>query len=213
MQSVIDICNKALRLINVSKIDNLSEESSEARTCSTMYAPARDALLREHQWGFARTYATLAATTLIHPHWAYVYAVPSLYLYGISVFPSDVYVSEDEIFPNRVAESVSRDAEYRFEVVNMDNSRVVLTNVPNAMLEYIRQVTDVTLFDPHFTETLCYKLAADMAIPLTGDAQIAAFYTNKLNLALQHAKVLAANEGKHVPLLRPKISSFTRARR
>ena len=219
MLSVVDICNKALALINVSRIDSFTEESAQARICSTMYAPARDSLLREHPWGFARTCASLAVTDMTHPHWLYVYAIPSLYLYGISIFPAgdttlfQEWISLNEVLPGAVKDYFPREPECRFEVSNIDNVRVVLTNVPSAMMEYIKQVTDVTMFDPTFAETLCYKLAADIAIPLTGDSRLAAFYAEKYIQALQHTKVLSANEGKHPLLPRTRESSFTRSRR
>lgn len=95
----------------------------------------------------------------------------------------------------------------------MDGSRVILSNVSEAMMEYIKRITDVTVFDATFVDALSYKLASDMAMPLTGDSRLAAYYNERYVQALQHAKVMAANEAKHKPLPRARISSFTRARR
>ena len=64
MLSVIDICNKALSLINVSNINDLSEASAQARVCRFHYEICRDSVLREHPWGFARTFSTLAVKKL-----------------------------------------------------------------------------------------------------------------------------------------------------
>ena len=213
MLSVIDICNKALSLINVSNINDLSEGSAQARVCRFHYEICRDSVLREHPWGFARSFVTLASTDIEHPHWSYVYSIPGLYLYGINIFPADEKISTDGIFPDSAIDYYMRDADYRYELANMEDKRVILSNVPNAMMEYIKQITDVTLFDPHFVETLSYKMASDIAMPLTGDSKIAAFYTDKYLRSLQHAQVLSANESKHSPLLMRTVSGFTRSRR
>ena len=215
MLSVIDICNKALSLINVSNINDLSEASAQARTCSFHYEISRDSLLREHPWGFARTFSTLAQTGSSHPHWDYVYALPPEYLYGINIFPADnnTVPSSGEIFQEDVPEQFLIEAAYRYELANMEGDRVILSNVPNAMMEYVKRITDVTLFDATFVDTLTYKLASDMAMPLTGDSRLSAYYNERFVQALQHAKVMAANEAKHKPLPRARTSSFTRARR
>ncbi len=215
MLSVIDICNKALSLINISSISDLAEASAQARACSFHYEISRDSLLREHPWGFARTFSTLAQTGSSHPHWDYVYALPPEYLYGINIFPADnnTVPSSGEIFQEDVPEQFLIEAAYRYELANMEGGRVILSNVPNAMMEYIKRITDVTLFDATFVDTLTYKLASDMAMPLTGDSRLSAYYNERFVQALQHAKVLSANESKHAPLPSRRISSFTRARR
>jgi len=214
MLSVIDICNKALSLINISSISDLAEASAQARACSFHYEISRDSLLREHSWGFARTFATLAQTGSSHPHWDYVYALPPEYLYGINIFPADNTVSSSgEIFQEEIPGQFLIEAAYRYELANMEGIRVILSNVPNAMMEYIKRIADVTLFDATFVDTLTYKLASDMAIPLTGDSRLAAYYNERFVQALQHAQVLSANESKHAPLPTRRISSFTRSRR
>lgn len=214
MLSVIDICNKALSLINISSISDLAEASAQARACSFHYEISRDSLLREHPWGFARTFATLAQTNISHPHWEYVYALPPEYLYGINIIPSDDSVSAvNGIIMTEVPGQFAIEAAYRYELANMDGNRVILSNVSEAMMEYIKRITDVTVFDATFVDALSYKLASDMAMPLTGDSRLAAYYNERYVQALQHAKVMAANEAKHKPLPRARISSFTRARR
>lgn len=148
---------------------------------------------------------------MIHPHWRYVYKLPADFLYAVRVFPCGLDGEE-----NYRAEMLSEE-DARFEIARMggstDVSSVCLTDVPRAMLEYVARVTDPTVYDAHFVELLSLKLAALLAAPLTGDVQMSQYYESRLAQALQHARVLNANEGRHRGVKRSRESSFILARR
>ena len=218
MAGVIDICNKALRLINVDPINSIDESNEQARCCKLFYVPARDALLREHSWNFARSYAALPTTVLTHPHWKFVYGLPAEFLYALRVFPSDSspVVSDNYYLDGRGMMAPIADERYELACMAVsakDHETVVLTNVEAAMMEYVAVFDDTTKYDPCFVEALCYKLASEMAMPLTGNGELATFYSRSYAASLQRAKALNADEGRHVPALSPKVSSFQNSRR
>ncbi|MDO4561443.1 MAG: hypothetical protein Q4C86_10890 [bacterium] len=209
--SIVGICNMALRLVNVQTIDSLDEASDPARKCKDFYDMALDFLLREAVWHFARSFFQLSRLAFVHPHWRHVYGLPDDFLYAVRVFPCELDGEENY----RQERYSSADA--RFEIARLggatDRSSVCLTDVPRAMLEYVARVTDPTVFDAHFVELLTLKLAALLAPPLTGAAQLAQYYESRLAQALQHAKALNAGEGRRREVKRPRESSFILARR
>lgn len=209
--SMVGICNMALRLVKSQSINSLDEASDQARKCNEFYDMALDFLLREAVWHFAKSFFQLGDSVLTHPHWRYVYKLPSDFLYAVRVFPCGLDGEE-----NYRAEMLSEE-DARFEIARLggstDVSSVCLTDVPRAMLEYVARVTDPTVYDAHFVELLSLKLAALLAAPLTGDVQMSQYYESRLAQALQHARVLNANEGRHRGVKRSRESSFILARR
>ena len=209
--SMVGICNMALRLVKSQSINSLDEASDQARKCREFYDMALDFLLREAVWHFAKSFFQLGDSVLTHPHWRYVYKLPADFLYAVRVFSCGLDGDE-----NYCAEML-REEDARFEIARLggstDVSSVCLTDVPRAMLEYVARVTDPTVFDAHFVELMSLKLAALLAVPLTGEPKMAQYYEGRLAAALQHARVLNANEGRHRRVKRPGESSFVLARR
>lgn len=209
--SVISICNAALRLVNAGRIDALNESSEQARACSAVFETARDSVLREYVWSFARTFAPLAEVSGASvPSWAYVYKVPSDCIRAVSVLPGED--SDAALFiasPERPFERYDA----CFELAHLNNEAVLLTNLDCAVLEYVKQVTDPTLYDSLFVEALEYKLASLLAVPLTGDAKNAQYYAQAALNAIAHARGVDAGIGQSRPIVRPCVSRFERARR
>ena len=207
--SVVSICNAALRLVNVATINDENESSEQARACNALFDTARDAILRAFVWNFARAFATLGPlASLTHPDWSYIYALPANCLYAVRVFPSEKETLRPDprlLYPGP--------ADERFEMAFMEGSQVVMTNVEKAMMEYVYRVTDPTVFDPCFVEALEYKLASLLAVPMTGNSQVAQYYASMANAAIVHASTLSAQEGRRMPLKRPVTSRFEVSRR
>lgn len=143
--SIISICNMALAWIGTNRIAALTENSPGAQICSQFYDPARLQTLRDHQWNFAQSRATLAPVDVPaeYPEYAYAYAWP------------DKCVRAHKVYLNG--------NDYDFTVVLGPDgaSRMILTSVPNAVLSFTADVSDPTLFDPLYARALARRLAAD----------------------------------------------------
>lgn len=59
MPSETDIANQALIMVGAQPINSLNDTSNQALSCKVLYYPARDGLLREIPWNFARTQVAL----------------------------------------------------------------------------------------------------------------------------------------------------------
>ena len=226
MDSVISICNAALRMLKVSVINSMNEGSEQARACAAVYDGARRALLRLVTWNFARTFAPLAlsAAWRENPLWRFAYLLPSDCLYAVRVYPAETMAYAAAGASMAYADGRPRDlaesADARFEagllkediggISNM--AKVIFTDAEGAYLEYVADVSDPKLFDPMFAEVLSYKLASCLAIPLAGNDSAGAYYARLADEALSAARLACANEGRRaraVPAPAGRLSSFS----
>lgn len=208
--SITSICNRALSKAGArSTITSLDEASAEAVACSIHYDPDRQTLLRAAHWNFARYQLSLALlgsaldTPVSAPTpWAYKYAYPSdcLKLRFILWQPTDT--------PNSIAPDVGQpyagylraNPNNRFVVasdIDADSNpvKVILTNVPNAIGVYTKDLTDPDMFDPSFTTALVNLLASDLIMPLSGNVGQMQSMLAYVQEAVTAARVSDGNEG------------------
>ncbi|MEO2182639.1 MAG: hypothetical protein ABGY43_10075 [bacterium] len=182
MASEVSICNLALSHIGANAtISALSEQSEEAFHSNLLYAEARDSVLRSFPWGFAKRHIALTDSGSPPGNWLYRYAYPNACLVAQEILQTDV--ASDPI-------------KYELALSDAFNSRVILTNQENAVLIYTHSVTNPQVFDPLFVQLLSWKLAADLAMPLTRDyKRMEAAYQMYTSLTSE-AKTLDANESQ-----------------
>ncbi len=158
MASVVDICNLALsNMWQDAVITEIypPDGTIEAQYASVFYPVARDELLEMHAWHFATTRVSLAkySTNEAEESWGYSYSLPS-----------------DAIKPLIVLlpEAASDIAAQRHELETRADGQIALyTDVDDAVLKYVRRVTDTTRYTPLFITTLSFLLAQYMAGPIT----------------------------------------------
>lgn len=75
------------------------------------------------------------------------------------------------------------------------DQRVILTNQEFATLSYVRQVTDPNVFDTLFQSALIQVVAANLAVALTGDKQMANLMLGMVNQDIVEARKADGNEG------------------
>lgn len=141
--SVVDICNNALIRIGSKTITSLSDGDKVANACNAIYEQTRDWLLRQHLWNFAITRIQLASESP-NPSFGFDYSYP---------LPSD-FIRVKELF-----ESVEG---YKIE------QNKLLTNESALKLVYVARITDVSKFDPLFTEALILSIALRLSYILIG---------------------------------------------
>lgn len=170
----VEICNAALGRLGVETITALSDSNPRARLCNLLYDKRRDALLRMHPWNFASKRSSLV-----------VDATPPVHGYS-KRFP----VPTDCLHVRTV------DTDYPWEV----ETGFILTDDPECLVKYTMKVTDVTKFDPCFSEMLAIDLAHEMCMPLTGSATRKESLKDDLKRALQDARSMNAFE-KSAPIV------------
>lgn len=139
------ITAKAIALLGTSMA---SLDNSKLNLAVSLYASARDEVLRAYSWNFAiKRSAALATTTAPNFGYTYAYTLPTDSLRVLELYGS--------ISPWRV------------------EAGILLTDDATAKVKYIAQITDTTKFSASFTNALLYNMASKLAIAFTGNVGIA----------------------------------------
>lgn len=171
IQTPADLTNLALRRIGYRlRVASLYDGSLAAKQVLDIYAQTRDALLRDVQydWGFAQR--SLAMTLLksapaggyVPPvawdpatnpalPWLFEYAYPDDCIDVRSVNHTPIFIPD--LDPVDYPYSIDNDNGYT------PARRVILCNVPNAILVYVGQVTDPKTWPTDFVEALADAIA------------------------------------------------------
>ena len=75
------------------------------------------------------------------------------------------------------------------------DQRVILTNQEQAILAYVKRVTNPDVWDDQFQQALVAALAGRLVISLTGDKGLAQLKMSEANQFIQMARVSDGNEG------------------
>lgn len=196
MVTEVSICNMALSHVGGrGRISSLSEASEEARQCSLHYRQARDETLRALPWPFAAKRKALALTgEPPPPGWAFSYEYPA-----------------DCLAPRYLSPASRGGDAPPFEVgVSSDLSRrLIHSDAAAPVLVYTARVTNPALFDPMFASALALRLAAYVAMPLTGRQEAAQALSVSFARALDAAAAAALNEANPSA---PRDAEWIRAR-
>tara|TARA_R110000803_G_C11989469_1_gene321878 strand:+ start:22791 stop:23387 length:597 start_codon:yes stop_codon:yes gene_type:complete len=198
MSSEVSICNLTLSNIGVHTIDSISglDLPPEAAACKLHYYPARDAVLRDFNWSFAKRIGTLAATTEEVLGWAYAYQYPTDCLKARGIYNPSSKLAADAIPFDTSANAAL-------------NNQLVLTDHAEAVLIYTARVTDTNLFDSLFLEAFTLKLGSALAMPLKGDLALKQGLLQEYLKFIESAKTGSANES----FVKPTTdNSFLRSR-
>lgn len=168
--SDVVICNLALSHIGADAVlssINPPDGSVESGYCARFYPIARQELIEEHPWTFAKKRVALAQVDNPSTTWTYAYAQPSdmiqpqrilttstLDAYGFFPFGGLLRADEVALFTERGS------ADFECE------DGVILTHEPDAVLLYTRDVTDTSKFTAGFMVSLSYLLASYLAGPI-----------------------------------------------
>ena len=177
--SVAEVCNQALSHLGergdaVTDID--SPSNKQERHCNILYPSARNFVLAAFDWHFARKFIAMSEAVLEDSEhiggWTYAYTYPS-----------------DCAAPRKIYEAIETVDGIDWDVMlKFDNSaRYILTDQEDAVLVYTGRVSDVTLWPPAFEAMVSWKLASDLAMPITSDINLAksmmAVYAGYNNIA------------------------------
>lgn len=192
--SKTQIANMALRHIGVSltiaDLDLASDRSAQARACREFYDTARDELLRDFDWPFARRISPAAGLALVaaapSSEWKYSYRVPAETL-AVRRVINGLGVRFD-----------TAGGRIPFEVVGDDAGQLLLTDFNSTsatplVIVYTTRVTDITRYPPDVAQSLALLLAGYIAPSISqGDElklgeRVLAKYAWRLATARQNA--------------------------
>ena len=153
MASKVQICNLALSRLGASTITALTDNTTEAKLCSTFFDDLAERVMMQGSWATTINRATLNKTTNT-PSYEYTYE------YQLPVDPKCIKVlgvNEDE----------PGDTEYRIE------GDKILTDASSLKIRYISKLTDTADYGPALTEAVETLLASYLALPIAGDKGLA----------------------------------------
>jgi hypothetical protein len=160
----------ALRSLGDEAISTLRDDSERARIAELRYPTIRDGVLRAHRWPCALGSAELAPM-VTPPVWGATQQFP---------LPADCL---------RVLETDQESIPWVVEGRRLLTSRTVVR------IRYIRRVTDVSQYDALVLEALITRLAAELAIAITGSRTLAEAHFARYERKLAEARAIAGQEG------------------
>lgn len=178
VQSPADLCNNALSRMGYKlRVGSLFDGSAAAKKLLDLYAQTRDELLRSFDWGFAERNIALTLLKSAPPggyipptvwnpalnpplgYW-FEYAYPGDCLKVRAVKPTQLFTPNFDPQPN--VYSISNDNAYN------PAQRVILCNIPSAIMVYTGQITDPVTWDVGFVEAFSATLSRHAGPALIG---------------------------------------------
>lgn len=203
MASKVQIWNLALGHLGQAPVSSDSEQTVQALALSRVWDIARQNAFSVHPWSFATVIAELTELASFTPpdNWLYGYQYPSSArrvwkVYNAASFGAyQAPVNDPPIYPlPDIKKYLRTGSEFRAVYDPTLNTRVILTNVEDALAEYTHDISDTTIWDPTFVEYMGFYLASLVAMPLTGDHQMAVNMGKLAAAQIQEAKRLSKSE-------------------
>ena len=185
------LCNLALYHIGENQIGDISDPVPEAQACNMYWVPARDDLFNEHEFGFSQSQIPLVLLPApsgmsLLAGWQYAYAYP-VQVGGVwAVYNPGNWKKKEEI-------------EFDKYYIQTEGVLALGSNEPNAICDATSIVTDPTLWDPKFALSFSHKLAAYLAVALTGDEAVAQAQATIALGMINECKRIGYNEKKKKP--------------
>lgn len=182
--SDVEICNMSLSRVGVSvfleTLDTSVDNTTEAVLCALWYGPMRDYVLRDADWSFARRYRALSLVEMDpNGEWRYAYRYPTdcfrarrIVQIGLRVNPKPP----------------------PFVVGGDDAGKLIYTDEPDAVLRYTTRITDPTVFDPKFDSALAWRIAVEIAPPLSRVKGMQQVAVDNYRMEIAAAEAEDANE-------------------
>ena len=191
----VTICNMALARLGQSTISSITETNSVgAEFCNLFYEPVRRWLLRTHPWGFAKESAALAQTVITPLGWDYQYQLPAGCLRVWSIVDESgagtelvrTFVNGEMVYKPMATSSTP----IEFDVFGDK----LHTNLESAYAIYNQDVSDPTLFDSMFSDAFAWRLAYEVAMPLSGKMALRKQALEGFEISMASATTASSNE-------------------
>lgn len=194
MATEVSICNRALSRIGLRGISAFTDSSKEAVECKLHYDDARNTVLEDFDWGFARKRQVLAVLTETYTGWDYAYQLPSGYIMARKLIDETGTYSGTSL--DAELENYVQVGKVKFEIISNDTGSrpILLTNQESAELSYTAEITDVNAFSPLFIDALAWRLAGELAMSLKGKPDLQIAMLQIYERVLGKAKASNANE-------------------
>jgi len=178
MVSEVSICNQALGWLGANLITSFNDQTKESNICEANYAPIRDTVLEETSWSFAIKRVELAKLANAQIGFGNAFQLPDDLITVIRAYKDERMSDRD------VLDYVVEDGK-------------ILTDNGAVFLKYVFKQTDTARFSPNFAQALAYRIAADLAVPLTTSAALQKQYLGLYQLRLIDASATDGQQSRN----------------
>jgi len=169
--AAISISSNALLMLGDTTISSFTQGTTGSTVAANLYETSLRALLSSHRWRFATKKVQLARLTATPLNdYTYQFQLPTDFIMLIKLQDS----SDFEIYGDKL-----------------------YSNQSTAYIDYIYRV-DETYFPPWFTKTLEFFLAAQFAIPVTGNSTRMQEYNGMYEMQMRRARFADSSERPNI---------------
>lgn len=184
----VTICNLALGHLGADTISDITEQTTQAISCSLYYDIALGATLEAVDWSFARKERALALLTdeaENFTNWSYAYSYPADCVKALYI-------------PIETVRNPQLESRIKFEISlrSDDAAKVILTDMGNAKLVYTARITNPNMFSSLFVEAFSYKLAGLLAFPVIRKSSVSQAMNQAAEYLMGQAAARNYNEGQ-----------------
>lgn len=159
--SDIEICSQSLTLLRANTISSFSDGTNESEICGQLYPDFIKGILCSYPWGFATKKAQLSRENATPVNeYTYQHIVPAEALLIWTVFDSS---------------SVGARPVTDYDIYADDGLRRIYSDYVSLWADYT-VYTDETNWIPYFTQFIIHAFAAHIAVAVTHNADLAAYY-------------------------------------
>ncbi len=186
----LQIINLSLNVLGQNTITQAQLDANahpSAVAANLWWAPCRDEVQGANNWSFATVTESLTAYNKDDSQWDFVYAYPTMAV-------STMW----RVFNEGTASTADSQ---KFTVKNIPTLGVsaIFTDLQYAIAEYTYKITDTSLWTNNFNMAFVYRLAAAMAITITGSGDKGIAASQAYNNLLSEAKRLSFSEKNSKP--------------
>ena len=184
--SDVDICNIALSRLGernrIQSLDSAADNTTAAVLCRENYALARDCVLEAAPWDFAlvRTFALALVATDEEAAWKFIYARPADAAHLLNADDGTT--------------GVRYELQQPYVTGLREGQLVIYSNVQDLKLNYIARATDPSKWSGLFVNALAWRLASDLALPLTRQQKLQTLASAQYEQAIAEALAHTLNE-------------------
>lgn len=156
MTSEVSVANRALTLLGADLIIALTDDNNRGRTLNANYAPIRDAELVRHRWRFSIQRTALPALAAVpDSDYAHQFQVPDDFL---KLIEGGDLITRANLTDFNTGPSA---------LYSREGNRILTSLSAPLHIRYIARITDASMFDAAFAESLAARIADECCERLT----------------------------------------------
>ena len=172
MASFVEISSNALRLLGDDPITSFSDDTERARLVNAVYEEMRDEVTRAAVWNCCKSRQVLASLSETPAFgWAYYHQLPADCLRVVDVLSGDT----------RIDHTIE--------------GRRLMTDVSSVNLIFLKRVTDPNELDVLFISAYTARIAAELALPISGSNTVATAMWAAYDKKETEARTIDSQEG------------------